>query len=171
MGNFLLNRGQIMNPHNLSEILRQHPFFEGLSEEHLDTVLGCASNVRFAEGTALIREGEVADRFYLIREGRAALEVDIPGRGSFRVHTVGPGEFLGWSWLISPYRWHFTAIAVADTLAIAMDGACLRKKCDDDPKLGYAMLKSLSQIMEHRLEAMRLQLVDFYGEEAAAPHH
>jgi len=151
-----------MQTENLTDILRQHPFLAGLSESHMQVLVGCASNVRFAEGAPLIHEGEVANKFYLVRTGRIALETDVNARGKIRIQTVGPGDVLGWSWLISPYRWHFNALAVADVRAVALDGECLRKKCEDDHDFGYEMLSRFSQVMERRLEATRIQLLDLY---------
>ena len=156
-----------MEKENLVDILQQHPFLLGLSDEHMQTLVGCASNVRFNEGAYVIREGELANSFYLIRTGRVALEMDMPGRAGLRIQTTGAGEILGWSWLISPYRWHFNGIAVADTRAIALDGECLRRKCEEDPAFGYDLLKRLAQVMERRLEATRLQLLDLYGTTAS----
>ncbi len=152
-----------MEIEDLTVILRQHPFLHGLSDEHMSTLIGCASNVHFPEGAHLIREGELANTFYLIRSGRVALEIDVPGKTGLRIQTTGPGEILGWSWLIYPYRWHFGGVAVADTRAIALDGECLRNKCERDPGFGYDMLKRLAQVMERRLEATRLQLLDMYA--------
>ena len=151
-----------MEKEDLSEIMRQHPFLAGLSFEHMQTLIGCATNVRFADNSTIIQEGQIANKFYLIRSGRIALQMDVPGKESLRIQTVGPGEILGWSWLISPYRWHFSAIAVLDTRAIALDGECLRNKCEKECAFGYEMLKRLSQVMERRLEATRLQLIDLY---------
>ncbi len=152
-----------MQTENLTDILRQHPFLADLSDKHMETLLGCASNVRFQEGSYLIHEGQLANKFYMIRTGRVALEIDVSPKGLIRVQTVGPGEVLGWSWLISPYRWHFSGVAVADTRAVALDGECLRKKCENDHDFGYEMLSRLSQVMEQRLEATRMQLLDLYG--------
>jgi CRP-like cAMP-binding protein len=154
-----------MEKEDLSEILRQHPFLHELSDEHMETLVGCASNVRFADGNVLVREGELANKFFLIRTGRIALEVDLPGKGGLRIQTVGPGEVLGWSWLISPYKWHFTGVAVADTRAVALDGECLRRKCESDAAFGYDMLSRLASVMERRLEATRLQLLDLVAAE------
>ena len=153
-----------METDDLTGLLRQHPFLAGISDEHMQTLVGCASNVRFPEGAYIIREGELANKFYLIRSGRVALEIDVAGRGSLRIQTTGPGEILGWSWLISPYRWHFSGVAVLETRAIALDGECLRNKCERDPAFGYDMLQRLAQVMESRLEATRLQLIDMYGD-------
>jgi CRP-like cAMP-binding protein len=151
-----------MQTENLTEILRQHPFLAGLSEDHMQVLIGCASNVRFAEGAALIHEGEVANKFFLVRTGRIALETDVNARGKIRIQTVGPGDVLGWSWLISPFRWHFNALAVTEVRAVALDGECLRKKCEQDHDFGYEMLSRLSRVMERRLEATRVQLLDLY---------
>ena len=152
-----------MEKDDLTEIMSQHPFLAGLQDEHMKTVIGCASNVRFVEGAHIIHEGQIANKFFMIRTGRVALEIGAPGRENLRIQTVGPGEILGWSWLISPYRWHFSGITVLETRAIALDGECLRNKCEKDPVFGYEMLKRLSQVMERRLEATRLQLLDLYG--------
>jgi CRP/FNR family cyclic AMP-dependent transcriptional regulator len=152
-----------MHKEDLTEILRQHPFLFGLSDEMMQVLIGCASNVRFAEGEYLIHEGEVANQFYLIRTGRVALEIDVVGKKDLRILTVGPGEVLGWSWLISPYRWHFNGVAVVETRAVALDAECLRNKCEADSAFGYEMLKRLAQVMERRVEATRLQLLDLYG--------
>ena len=152
-----------MQAEDLATVLRVHPFVMDLSEEHLQTLIGCASNVVYKDDSYLIREGEVAERLFLIRSGRVALELDTAVRGALRVQTVGPGEILGWSWMISPYRWHFSGCAVTDVRAISLDGKCLRTKCENDHGFGYAMLKRLSQVMEKRLEATQRQLLDLYG--------
>ena len=72
-------------------------------------------------------------------------------------------DVLGWSWLIPPYRWRFDARAIDLTRAIALDGKCLRGKCDQDPRLGYELLKRVAAIMAERLHATRLQMLDVYG--------
>jgi CRP/FNR family transcriptional regulator, cyclic AMP receptor protein len=151
-----------MEKEDLSELLMQHPFLAGLSPEHMQTLVGCASNVRFAEGATVMQEGQTANKFYLIRSGRIALEMQMTGRKDLRIQTVGPGEILGWSWLISPFRWHFTGVVVLETRGLALDGECLRNKCETDPHFGYEMLKRLSVVMERRLEATRLQLLDLH---------
>lgn len=147
----------------LKPILEEHPFLRDLSARHLELVVGCASNVRFEANKYLFREEEDANQFYIIRDGKVAVEVRTPNRGSIVVQTVGSGEILGWSWLLPPYQWHFDARAVEGTRAIALDGKCLRIKCENDHDLGYELLKRFAHIMEQRLEATRLQLLDIYG--------
>jgi CRP-like cAMP-binding protein len=152
--------------HTLEPIIRQHPFFQGLTDRHMQLIVGCAKNVILDAEQLVFREGEAADQFYLIREGLVSVEVMIPQRGATTVQTVGEGDVLGWSWLFPPYRWHFGARTLKLTRAIAFDGKCLRTKCEKDHDLGYELLKRFSRVVTERLEATRLQLLDLYGANA-----
>ena len=143
--------------------LREHPFFRDLPPGDIQFLAGCAKNARFQAGQVIFREGEDADQFYLIRDGKVALEVLTPGRGSAPILTLGAGDVLGWSWLIPPYNWRFDARAIETTRAFALDGKCLRGKCDEDPRLGYELLKRIAATIAERLHATRLQMLDVYG--------
>jgi CRP/FNR family transcriptional regulator, cyclic AMP receptor protein len=110
-----------------------------------------------------MREGDPADAFYVLREGAVALQTEVPGRGAIVLQTLHDGELLGWSWLVPPYRVAFDARSLGTTHAIALDGACLRGKCEADPALGYALLKILSTVFVERLQDTRLRLLDLYG--------
>src|ERR1035438_8258989 len=96
----------------LERIVAEHPFFAGLEEQYIQLLAGCASNVRFEGGKYILREGEEASQFFLIRHGRVALEISAPHRGRLTVETLGEGDILGWSWLIPPYHWRLDARAV-----------------------------------------------------------
>jgi CRP-like cAMP-binding protein len=147
----------------LETILAEHPFFAGMEKRHLEVLTGCASNTLFQEGQIIFHEGEPANEFYLIREGRVALEIHAAGVGTVTIQTLNAGDILGWSWLVPPYRWHFDARAVEPTRAIALDGECLRHKCEQDHDLGYELLKRFAEIITQRLQATRLQLLDVYS--------
>jgi CRP/FNR family transcriptional regulator, cyclic AMP receptor protein len=149
--------------HSLEEIIAQHPFFAGLAPAHVALIAGCARNVRYRPGEVVFREGESADRFFLVRAGRIGVDLQVPPRGALRVHTIEPGEILGWSWLFPPYRWSSSATALVATRALAMDGACLRGKLEDDPELGFDLMKRFASVMVRRLQSSRLQLLDIYG--------
>lgn len=147
---------------SLERILAEHPFFSDLDRRYLPLVTGCASNVRYPAGAYLFREGGEAEQFFLIREGKVALEVIPPNRAPITIQTVGEGEVVGWSWLIPPYKWHFDAKAVEPVRAFTLDGTCLRAKCEEDHDLGYAFLKRFAALTAQRLQATRLQLLDVY---------
>lgn len=148
---------------NLKSVLAEHPFLSGMNEAQLELLVGCASNVVFKAGEFIFREGEPAEKFYVIRHGKVLIETHIPQKGTIIIRSREAGEILGWSWLVPPYRWHFDARAVELTRAIAFDGKCLRGKCENDHDLGYEIMKRFALIIAERLEATRLQLMDIYG--------
>jgi CRP-like cAMP-binding protein len=149
----------------LQGVLSAHPFFVDLPERHVETVVGCVSNVRFEAGNVIFQEGEEANNFYLIREGKVALHVFSERRGPITILTLGEGDILGWSWLFPPYRWKFSARTIEVTRAFAVDGKCLREKAERDHALGYELLKRLAHVVEERLEATRLQLLNVHEDQ------
>jgi len=150
----------------LERIVREHPFFAGLEEEFCAHICGCAKNVRFEADQYLFHEGEAADQLFLLRHGRVALEVTVPGRGPMTFQTLVAGEIVGVSWLIPPYRWTYDAKTLEATRAIAMDATCLRRKCEEDHDLGYEMMKRFVPVLIERLHGTRLQMLDVYGSES-----
>jgi CRP/FNR family transcriptional regulator, cyclic AMP receptor protein len=151
----------------IEELLGGHPFFAGLDADVMRLLAGCASNVHFAAGKFIFGEGEEASRFYVIRHGRVALELHSPARGPLVIDSIDQGDVLGWSWLIPPYRSFCDARAVTPVSATALDGACLRGKCEANPELGYQLLKRVSAVMYQRLQSTRVRLLDLYGKEPA----
>ena len=150
----------------MDKIVREHRFFADLDEDTIKLLAGCARNVRFKAGEYLFHTGDPADEFYLLREGRVALDVVAPGRAAVTFQTVGVGEIVGVSWLLPPYRWMHDARAVDGVHAIGMDAKCLRGKCDADHDLGYEMMQRFVPLLVARLQATRIQLLDIYGKPA-----
>ena len=147
----------------LEHILGEQPFFKGLDLPYLNLIAGCSSNTVFRPEEFIFYAGEEANTFYIIRYGRVAIQACAPERGIVIIQSIGPGEALGWSWLFPPHRWRFDARALELTRAIALDGECLRKKCEEDPKLGYELMKRFAVIISKRLQATLVQLLDMYG--------
>jgi CRP-like cAMP-binding protein len=143
--------------------LRGHPFFAGLDSRYLDLLAYYAWDVGFSDGTFLFREGQPAEKFFLIREGKVSLETASPGTGAIVVQTVGPGEVAGFSWLLEPHRWEFDGRAIGTVTAVGLDGARLREACDKDPVLGYELMRRFARLATRRMQAARMRLLDVYG--------
>jgi len=147
----------------IEQLLPDHPFFTGLEEPELRLVAGCATNVHFHPGEFLFKQGGSAERFFIVRHGSVAIEVHSAERGTVVIDTVADGEVIGFSWLVPPYRYVFDGRAVVETSAVAFDGTCLRGKCEDDPRLGYALMQRVSSVMYERMQAARVRMLDMYG--------
>jgi CRP/FNR family transcriptional regulator, cyclic AMP receptor protein len=140
-----------------------HPFLVGLSKSHLALLTDCAMATDFTAGQTILREGEFANRFYLIESGKVELE----SGGAFGtpavIETIGAGDLLGWSWMFAPYVWHFTARAVDRTKALFFYGTILREYCERDHTLGYELFKRMSAVMMKRLQAARTKMLAIHA--------
>jgi CRP/FNR family transcriptional regulator, cyclic AMP receptor protein len=146
---------------NLEKDVAAHRFLIGLTETHVRLLADCAMHSHFRAGEVIFREGETANRFYLIESGKVVLESDEQiGGAPVVVDTIGPGDLLGWSWIFSPHTWHFTARAVEPATAIFFYGTILREYCEKDPVLGYELFKRMSEVMMRRLQRARGQLIE-----------
>jgi len=146
----------------LEPILKEHPFFKDLAENYFKLIVGCASNTRVKMGEIFIKEGDTADKFYLVRHGSVAIDIMAGQERPITIQTVRDGDILGWSWLIPPHYYRFNCRALEDTRLIALDGKCLREKCEKDHELGYELYRRLALVFTRRLEQTRMQLLDVY---------
>jgi CRP-like cAMP-binding protein len=135
------------------------PFLKRLQPAQRRSLAECAMEAGFVAGELIFREGDVANRFYFIRQGSVALESEQDDAEPTRIQTLGPNDLLGWSWLFAPYRWHFTARALESVSAIFFYGTRLREQCEAEPELGYALVTSMAKVMMSRLQATRRQLL------------
>lgn len=146
----------------LKDIIAGHPFTKGLNPRYLHLLTECATYERFPIEQPIFQESFEADRFYLIHTGRVALQTFVPGSGVTTIQTIGPGEALGWSWLFPPHRWHFTAVALEPTEAVAIGARKLRDEMEENHDFGYAIALRIGQLMLERLQATRMRLLELY---------
>jgi CRP/FNR family cyclic AMP-dependent transcriptional regulator len=148
----------------LSTIIAGHRLFKDLAPRYLALLAEVAMFKEFPAGEVIFREGDPANRFYLILEGEVALESAPPDRAPVVLQTIGRDDVLGWSWLFPPYYWHFDARATVPTKAIFFYGTWLRENCERDRDFGYEMMKRMSAIMIERLQATRRKLAELQGQ-------
>ena len=146
----------------LSTRVTLHPFLAGMNRAQLAMLTDCAMAAHFKTGQTILREGEFANRFYLIESGKVALESGADFGEPVVIETIGPGDLLGWSWMFPPYIWQFTARAVDSTTAIFFYGTILREYCEKDHSLGYELFKRMSVVMMKRLQGARKQMLSVH---------
>lgn len=153
-----------MEGQELSNVLRQNPWFQSLNPDHFQKMVEIAREVNWSEGQIIFGEGDPGDRLYLVAEGRVALEIYVPDQGRRTILTVGPDEVFGWSAVTPVVRTRMaSARAVSQTKAIAFDSQALSQACEEDHELGYFVYRRLTNIIAGRLSATRLQLIDMYA--------
>ena len=87
--------------------------------------------------------------------GEVSIETEHPPGTITAVQVLGDGDVLGWTWLIPPYEWQFSARARSSCSALALNAIAIRTRCEEDHDFGYEMMKRFSSIMLQRLHAFR----------------
>ncbi len=155
-----------MNPEVNHKVVREiasHPFFHGMSREFVETIAVEGEERLFVADDMIASEGGEADVLYLVLEGKVALELEAADRPPITVQTVGPGELVGWSWLVPPHRWRFNVRALKRTRLVALDGGIIRRTLHARPDWGFEFMVRFMPLLAERLENTRIQLLDIYG--------
>lgn len=136
--------------------------FDQLSVDDVRRLVPIAREVIFAAGERIFQPDQAADACWLLETGRVAIDTPVPGHAPMVVQTLGPGDVLGWSWLVPPRRWHFGAIATEPVTALELDAERLRGLCADHPALGYLVTSRFMAALVDRLQHTRARLLDLY---------
>lgn len=153
-----------MDSLEFQELLEDHFFTDDLPGPLLDALAGIGRKVPIAVGSILFEEGTRHDCVYMICRGTLRLEMNVPGRGEIPILTIGAGELLGFSPLFENQLMTARAVALDDGLAICLDAEKLMELCEQNPELGYRVMKKVAGAYARRLVATRLQLLDLFAE-------
>lgn len=154
-----------VNATSLQHELESLPFSSGLSPITLKKIAAAASLTEAPAGEVLFREGERHPYSYLVRSGLVAIDVHGPPHGSTRLLTLGPGDLVGWSPLFGRQAMNARATCVTDAQLIVLAAEELRTAFDEDPRIGYEVMRQVAAALARRLVATRMQLLDVYGAE------
>ena len=157
-----------MNNQSTTEYLSAHEFFSGFSDDVLKFLCDCSSIHEIKKGQILFRQGENADKFYVVRSGRISIQMPAIMGPTLEIQTLGKDQVLGWSWLISPYKWNFQTKAEEDSELLQFDGVAILARCEQEPKFGYELLKKFAGLMSVRLNAARHKMMDEWNPDGFA---
>jgi signal transduction histidine kinase len=155
------------------QLLRKVSIFEGLTDSQLERIAEICREETHPAGSLIIEEGEPAERLYVLREGRVALEMGVrmwPERRvrQMRVETLNAGQPFGLSTLTDSDLRTMSARAVDRCRSITLGEQDLRRLMDSDPVMGYEINAGLSNVLAERLRYTRLSLTEFLGQSQVA---
>jgi len=133
--------------------------FDGLTEEQKQQFLSLGKTETYEQGVVIFREGEDAQKLYIIEEGCVAIESDVDGQKRVPICTVSKGQVFGWSSLVPPYQLTASAITLEKTRAIAIDSTKVRDLCSTNPTLGCLIMRNTTRLVASRLKNLRLELI------------
>lgn len=144
----------------LAETLRSSRLFEGISDEQVQKIIPLCRTLNVGKGTTIFREGESAKTIYLVRTGRAAVEMSLerPDGSTARstvVASISPREAFGWSALVEPNVLTLSSKAMVATELVLIEGLGLRRLLDRSPRLGYRVMNNVAALLAERLADIR----------------
>jgi len=146
------------------QLLKDCVLFSGLSDSELEKVVISTIEKQYEAGTTIFAAGDSADELFVIQEGRVAVQMTLPktgGQASRRitVDVVTRNEIAGWSAIVEPYKYTFTAVCMQKTIALSISGEKLRWLLRDNPKIGYEVMKGLARVIAAGLNDTRQVLI------------
>jgi CRP-like cAMP-binding protein len=132
-----------------------YELLNGLSPAEAEQILELGTRLIVPSGTLLFRLGDPADRLFLTERGRIRLTLPMHLRGkeeNVLAEERSPGQTVGWSALIPPYRFTLSAAASLDTEVIALPQKALREYMAAQPAVGCKIALNLAVVIGHRLQ-------------------
>ena len=129
-------------PERELELLRGVPMLAPLPLTILEQVAGDLAEVSYVDGEAIIREGEVGDRFYILASGRTRVTADGEPRAA-----LGPGDSFGEIALLRkvPRTASVVAVGPVEAYALERDAFCAAVTGD------LRSSRAAEDVVEHRL--------------------
>lgn len=140
------------------QFLREHPVFHRLSEPYLEQLAQHMDVLTLSSGETLFHEGDTANHFFIVMEGTMDLYARMEDDEEQWIQMIDVGEVIGWSWLVPPYRWAFSARTREGAMLMRFDAEAVRDLCDRDPAFGYGTMKQICSLMLERLHTVRSQM-------------
>jgi CRP/FNR family cyclic AMP-dependent transcriptional regulator len=145
--------------------LKESDVFKNFNAAQLKKLASIATSEKHLAGTVLFKEGDVASNFYIVEEGRVLLRMEVD-MGSGRppllldVATIAAGHGIGWSVFAEPHRYTASCRCLENSKMISFNADKLKGLLDQDPELGYEVLKGIVRILASRLNNTRELLFD-----------
>jgi CRP-like cAMP-binding protein len=143
------------------EKLEKHELFGLLSPNEIKRLSAVSGVAKLKEGDRIYSEGVPASHLFILIKGRVELKRPTKGGISLLVEDLIAGGIFGVSSLMGTDRYLLNAECVEDSEVLKIEVKVLLQILDENPVVGYALQRRISQIFFKRyLNSMeRLQTV------------
>jgi CRP/FNR family transcriptional regulator, cyclic AMP receptor protein len=145
------------------DVLRKFKIFQELNDRELEIVASLAQKKAFKSGVRIFEEKALADRFYLINEGKVAIKLS-SSEIELQIDEIGAGESFGWSAVIDPQSFTAGAWALTDTEILFFESDHLLDLFRKNNHIGYRVIKEVAKVVSKRLKAFEARFVQCEGE-------
>ena len=130
-----------------------------LKDDMLDRIVSITDILQFEDQEIIFRQGDIADRFYMVKRGKVLLEQRIAEKITVSVGSIKPGFAFGWSTMIEEGIYTTDAVCAEPCEIISMRGSKIRALCEKDPYMGYLLTRRLLVILKKRYDHRTEQFI------------
>jgi CRP-like cAMP-binding protein len=151
----------------LTDELAENPFFESVLPEQIERLATLFTSASYAAGATIFRQGDLAERVYLLETGEVALRVHPEDGGSLTIARICPPGIFGWSAALGRTRYTSFAECTQDARALVAKGSDLRGLVQCEPELGRLVLGRMALAVAGRSDGAHTQLARLIQDEMA----
>ncbi|WP_353147808.1 Crp/Fnr family transcriptional regulator [Pollutimonas bauzanensis] len=129
-------------------IIKNLDLFKSLPDAALDTILQTAQVCRLNTGDAAFRQGEVADRFFVLLHGHLKVVQITPDGEQIVVRYVSPGEVFGIARAMRRPNYPASTIAVQESLALSWPSTEWEQFTTTNPHFASNALQTVGQRLQ-----------------------
>ena len=131
-----------------------------LTDEMLEKFTSIIDVLHFEEDDIVFREGDPADRFYILKYGKILLEKKISEKISFAIGAIKPGYSFGWSAMLNDRAGYSTRTVCAEPCQVfSLRAAKLKALLAEEPEIGFLFMQQLLEVVKNRLDHRTSQFV------------
>jgi CRP-like cAMP-binding protein len=154
--------------------LRKAELFSGLSDEDLSKVVAICRAARVGAGVTVFSEGDSGDEMYIIHEGYVRVMINARaadgGIVPSTINTLYAGQCFGEGALLGGSSRSATVVADEQTTLIVIREVDFSALCQENPRIGYTVIRNLAQDLAYKLNSSNLLLrgnIRWRGDELA----
>ncbi|MDX9785558.1 MAG: cyclic nucleotide-binding domain-containing protein [Desulfobacterales bacterium] len=115
--------------------------------------------LRFEEGDAIFREGDPANYFYMLKQGKILLVKRLSDSITVSLGAIQPGYSFGWSAMLEVDAYRSNALCAEPSEVYSVRGEKLKAVLDKDPAMGYLLMQRLLRVIKNRYDRRTEQFV------------
>jgi len=142
------------------EMLKGMDIFEFLKLDELKDIAALSQIEEYDQGQIVFKDGDKAEKIYMILEGRVSIEIEIASGKRSSVYTLTKGKFFGYPSLLRSRK--FTTFArCLDKVKVATMVAddLVNKVFKNDCRRGYLVMNRVAELVAQKLNETRMQLL------------
>ena len=136
-----------------AEVVRGLPYFAGIEEELIASIVDRSQMINVPEGTVIIEEGSASEEMYVVVEGDLLVTKHSADK-EVTLARLGPGEVVGEIALLENATRNATVVAAKESALLLIPGDAFRHMLEN-PKVVLRMFRAVAGRLRNLEETLR----------------